>query len=127
RNGVWRRGPTRPFPAVHVGVAVAIPDGLVTPVVRDADAKGIGSIAAEIKDFPERAPKRALKGPQIQGSTFSVSNLGMYGIERFTAIINPPEAGILAVGAIRDVAVVTGGKVAAGKRRTVWRWGDPRG
>jgi len=121
-NASWQGDAIRQFHRVHVGVAVAIPEGLVTPVVRDADAKGIGSIAAEIKDLADRARKRALKVHEIQGSTFSVSNLGMFGIERFTAIINPPEAGILAVGAARDVAVIdTGdkGNVVAGKRMTV--------
>ena len=118
-NASWQGDAIRQFHRVHIGVAVAIPEGLVTPVVRDADAKGIGSIAAEIKDLADRARKRALKVHEIQGSTFSVSNLGMYGIERFTAIINPPEAGILAVGAARDVAVVDNGHVVAGKRMTV--------
>ena len=118
-NASWQGDAIRQFHRVHIGVAVAIPEGLVTPVVRDADAKGIGSIAAEIKDLADRARKRALKVHEIQGSTFSVSNLGMFGIERFTAIINPPEAGILAVGAARDVAVVDSGKVVPGKRMTV--------
>jgi len=118
-NASWQGDAIRHFHRVHIGVAVAIPEGLVTPVVRDADAKGIGSIAAEIKDLADRARKRALKVPEITGSTFSVSNLGMFGIERFTAIINPPEAGILAIGAVRDVAVVDKGAVVAGKRMTV--------
>jgi pyruvate dehydrogenase E2 component (dihydrolipoamide acetyltransferase) len=137
-NASWAGDAIRQFHRVHIGVAVAIPDGLVTPVVRDADRKGIGSIAAEIKDLADRAKKRGLKAPEITGSTFSVSNLGMFSIERFTAIINPPEAGILAVGAIRDVAVVDRtalpfgsaaspskaglvdkGAVVAGKRMTV--------
>jgi pyruvate dehydrogenase E2 component (dihydrolipoamide acetyltransferase) len=104
---------------VHVGVAVAIDEGLVTPVVRDADQKGIGAIAAEVRDLAERARKRGLKVHEINGSTFSVSNLGMFGIERFTAIINPPEGGILAIGAVRDAAVVDKGHVVAGKRMTV--------
>jgi len=104
---------------VHIGVAVAIEDGLVTPVVRDADMKGIGAIAAEVKDLAERARKRGLKAHEITGSTFSVSNLGMYSIERFTAILNPPEAGILAIGAVRDAPVVDHDKVVPGKRMTV--------
>jgi pyruvate dehydrogenase E2 component (dihydrolipoamide acetyltransferase) len=104
---------------VHIGVAVAINDGLVTPVVRDADMKGIGAIAAEVKDLAERARERRLKAHEITGSTFSVSNLGMFGIERFTAILNPPEAGILAIGAVRDVPVVDRDKLVPGKRMTV--------
>jgi len=118
-NASWEGDAIRHFHRVHIGVAVAIPDGLVTPVVRDADQKGIGSIAAEVKDLAERAKKRGLKAHEITGSTFSVSNLGMFGIERFTAILNPPEAGILAVGAVRDVPVVDKGNVVAGKRMAV--------
>ncbi|HET7505268.1 MAG TPA: pyruvate dehydrogenase complex dihydrolipoamide acetyltransferase [Kofleriaceae bacterium] len=118
-NASWEGEAIRRFHRVHVGVAVAIPDGLVTPVVRDTDTKGIGAIAAEVKDLADRAKRRALKAHEITGSTFSVSNLGMFGIERFTAIINPPEAGILAVGAVRDVPVVAGDKLVPGKRMTV--------
>jgi pyruvate dehydrogenase E2 component (dihydrolipoamide acetyltransferase) len=118
-NASWEGEAIRRFHRVHVGVAVAIPDGLVTPVVRDADQKGIGSIAAEVRDLAERAKQRGLKAHEITGSTFSVSNLGMFGIERFTAILNPPEAGILAIGAVRDVAVVDKGNIVAGKRMAV--------
>lgn len=109
----------RHFHRVHVGVAVAIEDGLVTPVVRDADQKGIGSIAAEVRDLADRAKTRQLKGHEITGSTFTVSNLGMFGIERFTAILNPPEAGILAIGTVADTPVVVDGALAIGKRMTV--------
>jgi pyruvate dehydrogenase E2 component (dihydrolipoamide acetyltransferase) len=118
-NAAWEGDAIRQFHRVHIGVAVAIEDGLVTPVVRDADQKGIGSIAAEVRDLADRAKKRQLKGHEITGSTFSVSNLGMFGIERFTAIINPPEAGILAVGGVVDAPVVQNGQVVAGKRMTV--------
>jgi pyruvate dehydrogenase E2 component (dihydrolipoamide acetyltransferase) len=118
-NAAWVGEAIRHFHHVHVGVAVAIEDGLVTPVVRDADLKGLGTIAAEVKDLAERAKHRQLKAHEISGSTFTVSNLGMFGIERFTAILNPPEAGILAVGSVMDAAVVQGGAVVAGKRMTV--------
>jgi len=118
-NASWEGDAIRHYHQVHIGVAVAIDDGLVTPVVRDADQKGIGSIAAEVRDLAQRAKTRGLKGHEITGSTFTISNLGMYGIERFTAILNPPEAGILAVGAVLDVPVVSGGQVVAGKRMTV--------
>lgn len=104
---------------VHVGVAVAIEDGLVTPVVRDADQKGIGSIAAEVRDLAGRAKARQLKGHEITGSTFTVSNLGMFDIERFTAILNPPEAAILAIGTVVEAPVVVNGQLAIGKRMTV--------
>ena len=118
-NASWEGDAIRRYHRVHVGVAVAIEDGLVTPVIRDADQKGIGSIAAEVRDLADRAKKRALKGHEITGSTFTVSNLGMFGIERFTAILNPPEAGILAIGAVLDTPVVQAGAVVAGKRMTV--------
>lgn len=118
-NAAWEGDAIRQFHRVHIGVAVALDEGLVTPVIRDADQKGIGSIAAEVRDLADRAKKKQLKGHEITGSTFSVSNLGMLGIERFTAIINPPEAGILAVGAVQDVPVVKDGQVVAGKRMAV--------
>ena len=118
-NAAWEGDAIRRFHRVHIGVAVAIDDGLVTPVVRDADLKGLGAISAEVRDLAERAKSRGLKAHEISGSTFTISNLGMFGIERFTAILNPPEAGILAVGAVLDVPVVVGGQVVAGKRMTV--------
>jgi pyruvate dehydrogenase E2 component (dihydrolipoamide acetyltransferase) len=118
-NAAWHEDSIRRFHRVHVGVAVAIEDGLVTPVVFDADKKGIGAIAAEVKDLATRAKNRQLKGHEITGSTFTVSNLGMFGIERFTAILNPPEAGILAIGGVMDVPVVKDGQVVPGKRLTV--------
>jgi pyruvate dehydrogenase E2 component (dihydrolipoamide acetyltransferase) len=118
-NASWEGDAIRRYHRVHVGVAVAIEDGLVTPVVRDADQKGIGAIAAEVKDLAERAKKRGLKGHEITGSTFTVSNLGMFGVERFTAIINPPEGGILAIGATVDEPVIVKDQVVPGKRLTV--------
>ena len=101
---------------VHVGVAVAIEEGLVTPVIRDADMKGIGVIAAEVREMAQRARDRRLKAEEITGSTFTVSNLGMFGIEEFDAIINPPEAAILAVGTVSEEPVVRGGEIVIGKR-----------
>ncbi|HLL25313.1 MAG TPA: dihydrolipoamide acetyltransferase family protein, partial [Kofleriaceae bacterium] len=118
-NASWEGDAIRRYRRVHVGVAVAIEDGLVTPVVRDADQKGIGAIAAEVRDLADRAKHRKLKGHEITGSTFTVSNLGMFGIERFTAILNPPEAGILAIGTTVDEPVVSNGQVVPGKRLTV--------
>ncbi len=118
-NASWEGDAIRKFHRVNVGVAVAIEDGLVTPVVFDADQKGLGSIAAEVRDLAERARTRRLKGHEITGSTFSVSNLGMFAIERFTAILNPPEAGILAIGGVVDTPVVANGQVVPGKRMTV--------
>ncbi|MGQ9863500.1 MAG: pyruvate dehydrogenase complex dihydrolipoamide acetyltransferase [Bacteroidia bacterium] len=91
---------------IHIGVAVAIEEGLVVPVVRHADRKGIAQIAQEIQTLAQKARDRKLSPQELTGSTFSISNLGMYGIEDFTAIINPPEAAILAVGTIQKSPVV---------------------
>jgi pyruvate dehydrogenase E2 component (dihydrolipoamide acetyltransferase) len=118
-NASWNGDSIRKFHRVHVGVAVAIEDGLVTPVVRDADLKGLGAIATEVKDLAERARHRQLKAHEISGSTFTVSNLGMYSIERFTAILNPPEGGILAIGGTVDTPVVKNGQIVPGKQMTV--------
>jgi pyruvate dehydrogenase E2 component (dihydrolipoamide acetyltransferase) len=101
---------------VHVGIAVAIDDGLVTPVIRDADRKGLAELAQETRTLATRARDRKLQPDEMVGSTFTTSNLGMFGIEDFTAIINPPNACILAIGAIRDVPVVKEGAVVPGKR-----------
>jgi pyruvate dehydrogenase E2 component (dihydrolipoamide acetyltransferase) len=101
---------------VHVAVAVAIDDGLVTPVIRNSDRKGLEEIAFETRELAGRARNRQLQPEEFQGSTFTTSNLGMFGIQEFTAIINPPNACILAIGAIRDEAVVKDGSVVAGKR-----------
>jgi pyruvate dehydrogenase E2 component (dihydrolipoyllysine-residue acetyltransferase) len=101
---------------VHLGVAVATDDGLIVPVVFDADQKSMRQISAEVKELAKLARERRLKPEQYTGSTFSVSNLGMYGIDQFTAIINPPETGILAVGRAEDKAVVVDGQIAVRKR-----------
>ncbi len=112
-------GEIRQHRAVHVGVAVAIDEGLVTPVIRHADQKGLGQIAEETRALAERARERKLQPDEMAGSTFTTSNLGMFGIDEFTAIINPPNACILAIGAIRDVPVVRDGQVVPGKRMKV--------
>jgi pyruvate dehydrogenase E2 component (dihydrolipoamide acetyltransferase) len=104
---------------IHVAVAVAIDEGLITPVIRHADRKGLARIASETRDLAERARNRELQPEDWSGSTFSTSNLGMFGIEEFTAIINPPNVCILAIGAIRDVPVVKNGAVVPGKRMKV--------
>lgn len=101
---------------VHIAVAVAVEDGLITPVIRHADRKGLSQIGAETKDLANKARNKQLQPADWSGSTFSTSNLGMFGIEEFTAIINPPNACILAIGAIRDVPVVKSGAVVPGKR-----------
>jgi pyruvate dehydrogenase E2 component (dihydrolipoamide acetyltransferase) len=101
---------------VHISMAVAIDEGLITPVIRDCDRKSLGEIARESKELTERARARRLKPEEYTGGTFSISNLGMYDVEDFGAIINPPEAGILAVGAIKERAVVADGQLGVGQR-----------
>ncbi|HXN34242.1 MAG TPA: dihydrolipoamide acetyltransferase family protein, partial [Polyangiaceae bacterium] len=101
---------------VDISVAVAIPDGLVTPVLRRADQKGVVAIAHEVRELAARARARKLKPEEMQNGTFSISNLGMFGIDQFAAVINPPEGAILAVGQVRDVPVVADGAVVPGKR-----------
>jgi pyruvate dehydrogenase E2 component (dihydrolipoamide acetyltransferase) len=101
---------------VHVGVAVAIEDGLITPIVRDADTKRVRDIAVEVKELAARAREKKLKPDEYTGATFSVSNLGMFGIVEFTAIINPPESGILAVGAVAEKVVVEEGEMVVRPR-----------
>jgi pyruvate dehydrogenase E2 component (dihydrolipoamide acetyltransferase) len=115
-NAAFMGEAIRYFSRVNVGVAVAIEDGLVTPVVRDADLKGIGGIGNEVRDLAERARTRRLKAHEIEGSTFTVSNLGMFGVEHFEAIINPPEAAILAIGTVIEEPVVKNGAIVPGKR-----------
>lgn len=111
---------------VHVAVAVAIDDGLITPVIKHTDKKGLAQISRETKDLAGRARDKKLQPDEFEGSTFTISNLGMFGIEEFTAIINPPNAAILAVGAIRDVPVVENGMVVPGKRMKVTLSSDHR-
>jgi pyruvate dehydrogenase E2 component (dihydrolipoamide acetyltransferase) len=96
-----------------IGVAVAMPGGLITPIIRNAETKALSTISAEMKDFAARARARKLKPEEYQGGTTAISNLGMYGIKDFTAVINPPHATILAVGTSEERAVVRGGKIEA--------------
>jgi pyruvate dehydrogenase E2 component (dihydrolipoamide acetyltransferase) len=110
-NASWGDNVIRRYGRVHVGVAVAVEDGLITPVVKDADRKGILQIGAEVRELAGRAREKKLQPDEYTGSTFSISNLGMFGIAEFTAIINPPEAGIIAVGAVEEKPVVVGGEV----------------
>ena len=115
-NAHWTGDAIRQFNRVHIGMAVAVPDGLITPVIFDANEKGLADIAAEARELAGRARERKLKPEEYTGSTFSVSNLGMFGIDQFTAIINPPEAGILAIGAVEEKPVVVDGDVVVRKR-----------
>jgi len=104
---------------VDISVAVAIPDGLVTPVVRNADQKTVVAIAREVRDLASRARAKKLKPEEMSDGTFSISNLGMFGIDAFSAVINPPEGAILAIGQARDEPVVRDGEVVPGKKMSM--------
>jgi pyruvate dehydrogenase E2 component (dihydrolipoamide acetyltransferase) len=115
-NAWWQEDHVRVWHEVHLGMAVAVEDGLITPVIRNAEAKSLRELSLETRDLAKRARDRKLKPEEYTGSTFSVSNLGSFDIEHFTAIINPPEAGILAVGSIAAVPAVVEGQVQARRR-----------
>ncbi|MEM1094190.1 MAG: pyruvate dehydrogenase complex dihydrolipoamide acetyltransferase [Bacteroidota bacterium] len=109
----------RTYADVNIAIAVAVDEGLVTPVVRNVDQKGLATIAKETRELAGKAREKRLQPSDYEGSTFTTSNLGMFGIEEFTAIINPPNACILAIGAIRDTPVVEDGEIVAGKRMKI--------
>jgi pyruvate dehydrogenase E2 component (dihydrolipoamide acetyltransferase) len=125
-NASWGEDRIVTHGEVHMGVAVAIPDGLITPVVRNADQKSVLAIAAEIKDLAGRAREKKLRPEEYMGSTFTISNLGMFDVEEFTAIINPPDSAILAVGSVRKVPVVASDAIAVGHRMKVTMSSDHR-
>ena len=106
----------RVFHRAHIGIAVALEDGLITPVLRDCHAKPLAQIAVEARDLVERARNRKLRAQELSGATFSISNLGMFDVTEFSAIINPPEGAILAVGSVRRVPVVDESGLGVGRR-----------
>ena len=118
-NVTWTEGAMLKHRHSDIGVAVSIPGGLITPVVRKAELKSLSVISNEMKDFAARARARKLKPEEYQGGSSAVSNLGMYGIKEFYAIINPPHATILSVGAGEERAVVRNGKIEAAHVMTV--------
>jgi pyruvate dehydrogenase E2 component (dihydrolipoamide acetyltransferase) len=113
-NSAWMGDFIRKNQHVHVGVAVAVEDGLLVPVIRFADSKGILEIASEVKEYAQKAKDKKLQPSDWEGNTFTISNLGMFGIESFTAIINAPDSCIMAVGGIKEVPVVKDGKIVPG-------------
>jgi pyruvate dehydrogenase E2 component (dihydrolipoamide acetyltransferase) len=113
-NSSWLGDKIRINHHVNIGVAVAVEDGLLVPVVRFANTKQLSQIGAEVKDFAQRAKDKKLQPQDWEGSTFSISNLGMFGIDEFTAIVNPPNSCIMAVGAIKEVPVVKNGQIVPG-------------
>ena len=118
-NVIWTPDAVRTFDTVDVAVAVATDRGLLTPVVRDVTSLSVSAVADRVRDLATRARDGKLKQDELEGGTISVTNLGMYGVEEFAAIINPPHAAILAVGAVRDEPVVEDGAVVPGQLMTV--------
>lgn len=118
-NASWLGDKIRFNQHIHIGVAMAVEEGLLVPVVRFADNKALAQIASEVKVYAGKAKEKKLQPVDWEGNTFTISNLGMFGIEEFTAIINPPDACIMAVGAIRETAVVKNGQVVVGHRMKV--------
>ena len=113
-NASWQGESIRYADHIHIGVAVAVEDGLVVPVVQFADGKTLTQISTQVKDFAVKAKTKKLQPQEMEGNTFTISNLGMFGIEQFTSIINIPEACILSVGAIKEVPVVKNGQIVPG-------------
>jgi pyruvate dehydrogenase E2 component (dihydrolipoamide acetyltransferase) len=115
-NGAYRDGAVEEFSRVNVGIAVAARDALVVPTVFDADTKGLRQIASEARALAARVREGTITPPELSGGTFTVSNLGMFGVTSFSAVINPPQAAILAVGSIEQVPVVRDGEIVPGNR-----------
>tara|TARA_B100001287_G_C22684946_1_gene532756 strand:+ start:1220 stop:2491 length:1272 start_codon:yes stop_codon:yes gene_type:complete len=113
-NSAWMGDVIRRNDHVHIGVAVAVEDGLLVPVIKFADTKGLMQISAEVKEFAQKAKDKKLQPSDWEGNTFTISNLGMFGIETFTAIVNPPDSCILAIGGIKQVPVVKDGALVPG-------------
>jgi len=113
-NSSWLGDKIRINHHVHIGVAVAVDEGLLVPVVRFADSKPLSQIATEVKDYAQKAKDKKLQPSDWEGNTFTISNLGMFGIDQFTAIINPPDACILAIGGISQEPVVKNGAIVPG-------------
>jgi pyruvate dehydrogenase E2 component (dihydrolipoamide acetyltransferase) len=116
----------REFAAVHLGVAVALSDGLVVPVLHHVERKGLSAIHAELRDLTDRARAGGLKLNEVQGATFTLSNLGMFGVEQFTALVNPPEVGLLSVGSTREIPVGVNGQIVLRPRMQVTLNADHR-
>jgi pyruvate dehydrogenase E2 component (dihydrolipoamide acetyltransferase) len=118
-NAWWQDDYIRYFNEVHISMAVSVEEGLITPVIRNAHVKSLREIASEGRELAQRARERRLRPEEYYGGTFSISNLGMFDIDQFTAVINPPEAGILAVGSVADRPVIVNGEVTVRKRMRV--------
>ena len=126
-NAIWNEDSIRRFSTVDISVAVATDGGLTTPVLRGVERQPLSEVSATVADLADRARSRRLKQHELEGGSFSVSNLGMYGTPQFSAILNPPQSGILAVGAARPAAVVgADGEITVGQVMTVTLSADHR-
>jgi len=125
-NATYLGNSIRQFNEAHIAVAVALDDGLVTPVLRNCEQKGIPQLNTELRDLVERARNRKLKPEEYQGATFTISNLGMFGVEDFVAIVNPPEGAILAVSAIIEKPVIKNGQIVIGHTMKITLSSDHR-
>jgi pyruvate dehydrogenase E2 component (dihydrolipoamide acetyltransferase) len=125
-NGSYSDGKVEEYERVNVGIAVAGQDALVVPTIFDADVKGLRQIAVESRELAAKVRDGSITPPELSGGTFTVSNLGMFGIQSFSAVINPPQAAILAVGSIEEVPVVRDGEIVPGHRMIVSLAGDHR-
>ena len=114
-NASWQDDGMVMYQDVDISVAVSIPDGLITPIIRKADIKGLATISNEMKDLAARAKSGKLKPGEFQGGSFSISNMGMYGVSDFSAIINPPQAAILATASVKERPLAHDGKVVAAR------------
>jgi pyruvate dehydrogenase E2 component (dihydrolipoamide acetyltransferase) len=115
-NASFQGDAIRVYHRAHIGIAVALEEGLITPVLRDCQSRSLTQIAVAARDLAERARHRKLRAPELSGATFSISNLGMFDVAEFSAIINPPEGAILAVGSVLTVPVVTDAGLGIGRR-----------
>lgn len=118
-NASWLGDKVRYYDHIHIGVAIAIDEGLIVPVIRHADGKTLSGISAEVKDLATKAKEKKLQPEEFSGNTFTISNLGMFGIDEFTAIVNPPDACILAVGGIKQKPIVKDGEIVPANMMTV--------
>jgi pyruvate dehydrogenase E2 component (dihydrolipoamide acetyltransferase) len=125
-NAAWEGTTIRQFGGVHLGFAVVMPEGLITPVIRDADQLDLFELSDRVKDLAAKARDQQLEAHEYTGNSFCVSNLGMFGVDSFTAVINPPAACILAVGSLVEAPLVRGGVVSAGHRMTLTMSADHR-
>jgi pyruvate dehydrogenase E2 component (dihydrolipoamide acetyltransferase) len=125
-NAIWTDDATRRFKRVDLSVAVSTDGGLLTPVLRGVDGLTLTAISEQIADLAERARSGRLKQQELEGGSFAVSNLGMFGVDEFAAILNPPQSGILAVGATKQRAVVEDGRLVVGTVMTVTLSADHR-